>query len=91
MGLNNRHTRYTNPSVGSFEADSFRARVLIILHELAHVILKEGAREGGTQDENFLIGNDTGDTEAAKKNDELIEKKCRDQINALNEEEFESE
>lgn len=63
------------PNIGSFRPNTREARVLILLHELAHLIK-------GT-DGKWLIPDDGGDAELSRSNTLTIESKCRRQIRAL--------
>jgi hypothetical protein len=63
------------PNVGSFPPNTREARVLILLHELAHLI--KGP------DETWLIPDDGGNTELSKKNTLTVEAKCGEQIRSL--------
>ncbi len=60
------------PDVGSFRPNTREARVLILLHELAHLI--EGS------DGNWLIPNDGNDPQLSRSNTRKIEAKCREEI-----------
>lgn len=63
------------PNVGSFPPDTREARMLLFLHELAHLIK---GRDG-----QWLIPDDSPDDLAqSRRNTELIEAKCSDQIRA---------
>ena len=63
------------PTVGSFLPNTREARVLMLLHELAHLI---GAQKG-----NWLIPDDGGSTELSSQNTALIESQCKAQIRRL--------
>lgn len=63
------------PNVGSFRPNTREARVLILLHELAHLI--KGP------DEAWLIPDDGGNPELSKKNTLTVESKCGEQIRSL--------
>lgn len=63
------------PPVGSFPPNTRQARVLILLHELAHLI--QGSN--GT----WLIPDDGGNVDRSRSNTRLVESKCRQQLRAL--------
>jgi hypothetical protein len=63
------------PNMGSFRPNTRRVRVLILLHELAHLIR---GRRGV-----WLIPDDGCNTELSRKNTLTIESKCGEQIRAL--------
>jgi hypothetical protein len=63
------------PNVGSFLPNTREARVLILLHELAHLIR---GRDG-----TWLIPDDGGNPELSRKNTRTVESKCGEQIRAL--------
>jgi hypothetical protein len=63
------------PNMGSFRPNTRRVRVLILLHELAHLIR---GRSGV-----WLIPDDGCNTELSRKNTLTIESKCGEQIRAL--------
>ena len=63
------------PNVGSFPPNTRQARVLILLHELAHLI------QGG--DGTWLIPNDGHDVELSRSNTLTVESKCSQQIRTL--------
>jgi hypothetical protein len=65
------------PRVGSFEPNTREVRVLILLHELGH--LMEG------HDGNWLIPDDGNAPGLSARNTELIETQCRAQILSLSE------
>ena len=67
--------------VGSFAPNTREVRVLILLHELGHLI------EG--QDGNWLLEDDGGKEQVSRNNSFKIEEVCRDQINSLREGEAE--
>lgn len=60
------------PNVGRFRPNTREARVLILLHELAHLI--EGS------DGNWLIPDDGNDPVLSRSNTRTIEEKCREEI-----------
>ena len=68
-------TEPTVPPVGSFRPNTREARVLMLLHELAHLV------KG--QDDNWLVPDDGDDPALSKHNTELIESQCRAQILSL--------
>ncbi|MEP6912853.1 MAG: hypothetical protein ABI923_08875 [bacterium] len=61
--------------IGSFPANTRWARVLILLHELAHLIT---GRNG-----TWLIPDDGGNPELSRQNTLTIESRCGEQIRAL--------
>lgn len=63
------------PRVGSFEPNTREARVLMLLHELAHLV--------GAQNGNWLIPDDGNALALSKQNTQLIESQCREQILSL--------
>lgn len=63
------------PSIGSFPPNTREARVLILLHELAHLI------EG--DDGAWLIPDDGFNPKLSRINTQTIESKCGDEIRAL--------
>ena len=63
------------PRIGSFPPNTRHARVLILLHELAHLI------EGG--DRKWLIPDDGGNLELSRSNTRMVESKCGPQIRTL--------
>lgn len=65
------------PRVGSFAPNTRAARVLILLHELAHLIRRP--------DGDWLIPNDGRDVEQSERNTALIESMCGAEIKALDE------
>ena len=65
------------PRVGSFGPNTREARVLILLHELGHLV------EG--QDRRWLIPDDGNAPEISLQNTALIEAQCRVQILSLSE------
>ncbi len=62
-------------TVGSYWENSREARVLMLLHELAHLI--QGA------DGRWLIPDDAGNTRLSGRNTATIEAACREQIRAV--------
>jgi hypothetical protein len=62
-------------NVGSFLADTREARVLMLLHEIGHLI--------SGPDNNWLLPNDGGDDVQSEKNTRFVESKCGEQIRAL--------
>ena len=65
----------TVPGVGSFEPNSREVRVLMLLHEMAHLVKGTG---GG-----WLIPDDGGDEQQSEKNTRTIEKTCGAQLKGL--------
>lgn len=63
------------PNIGSFPPNTREARVLILLHELAHLI------QGN--DGTWLIPNDGHSVELSRSNTLTVESKCKQQIRAL--------
>ena len=63
------------PPVGSFLPNTREARVLMLLHELAHLV------KGQTG--NWLIPDDGNSPAVSKRNTALIESQCRQQILSL--------
>jgi hypothetical protein len=63
------------PNMGSFRPNTREARVLILLHELAHLIK---GRDG-----TWLIPDDGNDTQLSRSNTLTVESKCGQQIRAL--------
>jgi hypothetical protein len=63
------------PNVGSFKPNTRAARVLIILHELAHLLMRP--------DGKWLIPDDGNSPEQSARNTALIEAQCRNQILSL--------
>ena len=63
------------PHVGSFRPNTREARVLILLHELAHLIR---GRDG-----TWLIPDDGGNTRLSRFNTLTVEARCGQQIRAL--------
>jgi hypothetical protein len=64
------------PNVGSFLPNTREARVLILLHELAHLIK--------SNDGTWLINDDGGNAELSKQNTQRVESRCGREIRALN-------
>jgi hypothetical protein len=62
-------------NIGGFQPDTREARVLMLLHEIGHLI--------SGPDKNWLLPNDGGDDERSEKNTRLVESKCGEQIRAL--------
>lgn len=65
----------TVPHVGTFEPNTKEARVLILLHELGHVM--KGS------DGHWLLPNDGKDEGLSRLNSHKIEDVCEDEINSL--------
>jgi hypothetical protein len=63
------------PNMGSFQPNTREARVLILLHELAHLIK---GRDG-----KWLIPADGSDAQLSRSNTGIVESKCGQQIRAL--------
>src|SRR5262249_53657091 len=63
------------PNVGSFPPNTREARVLILLHELGHLI----KGPNGT----WLIPDDGGNAGLSKQNTRMIESKCGEEIRSL--------
>ncbi len=63
------------PHVGSFAPNTREARVLMLLHELGHLIRQ--------RDGQWLIPNDGGDVELSTRNTALVEQVCGREIKAL--------
>jgi len=63
------------PPVGGFRPNTREARVLILLHEMAHLL------KGG--DGNWLVPDDGDNPALSKQNTALIESQCRAQIRSL--------
>jgi hypothetical protein len=63
------------PNVGSFRPNTREARVLILLHELAHMIKGRGG--------SWLIPDDGDNPELSRQNTERVESRCGQQIRAL--------
>jgi hypothetical protein len=63
------------PGVGSFRPNTRAARVLMLLHELAHLIR---GRNG-----NWLIPDDGGNVPLSRQNTEQVEARCGEQIRNL--------
>jgi len=63
------------PRVGSFAPNTREARVLMLLHELAHLVKGQNG--------NWLIPDDGNAPALSKRNTELIESQCRTQILSL--------
>ncbi|MEK6280271.1 MAG: hypothetical protein AABN95_07925 [Acidobacteriota bacterium] len=62
------------PNVGSFRPNTREARVLILLHELAHLVKgSDGA---------WLIPDDGGNAQLSRSNTLMVESKCGQQIRA---------
>ena len=61
--------------IGTFEANTQEARVLMLLHELGHVIRGE--------DGNWLLPNDGKDEDMSRINSQRVEHVCGEQIKAL--------
>lgn len=68
-------TRKVVPDVGSFHSNTREARVLILLHELAHLI-KDGTGV-------WLIPDDGKDLKLSRSNNKTMESKCGKQIRTL--------
>ncbi len=63
------------PNVGSFRPNTREARVLILLHELAHLVKgSDGA---------WLIPDDGGNPQLSRQNTATVERRCGQQIRAL--------
>jgi hypothetical protein len=65
------------PHIGSFAPGSREARVLILLHELAHLIRRPNGE--------WLIPNDGHDHQQSERNTALVESVCGAEIRALEE------
>ncbi|HKC66243.1 MAG TPA: hypothetical protein VKB86_21540 [Pyrinomonadaceae bacterium] len=63
------------PGVGSFPPNTRKARVLMLLHELAHLIKGKDGR--------WLIPDDAFDFDKSRRNTDLIEKQCGEYIQKL--------
>ena len=63
------------PGVGSFDANTREVRVLILLHELGHLIRGN--------DGEWLLPNDGSDEQLSRSNSHKIEEICGDQIRSL--------
>jgi hypothetical protein len=63
------------PSVGSFQPNTREVRVLILLHELAHLI--------AGPDGKWLIADDGGNPQLSSLNTSIVEARCGRQIRAL--------
>jgi len=63
------------PNVGSFQPNTRQARVLILLHELAHLIENDNG--------NWLIPDDGHSPELSRSNTRMIESKCEQEIRTL--------
>lgn len=61
--------------LGSFEANTREARVLIFLHEMGHVVKAD--------DGNVLLPNDGNNPDLSRRNSKKIEDVCGDEINGL--------
>ena len=64
------------PHVGSFPPNTREARVLILLHELAHLMV--------SRDGKWLIPDDGNNADLSRKNSLTVETRCGDQIKAIN-------
>jgi hypothetical protein len=62
-------------NVGSFPPDTREARVLMLLHEIGHLLTGP--------DRDWLLPNDGGDSEQSEKNTRFVESKCGERIRAL--------
>ena len=69
------HGESSIPKVGNFPPNTREARVLILLHELGH--LMKGA------DGHWLLPNDGYDEKQSEKNTALVLSRCKDQIKEL--------
>jgi hypothetical protein len=63
------------PNVGSFRPNTREVRVLILLHELAHLIQGRNGR--------WLIPDDGGNPQLSRQNTNAVESRCGKQIRAL--------
>jgi len=63
------------PPVGGFRPNTREARVLILLHELAHLVRGE--------DGNWLIPDDGNDPALSRRNTAIVESQCRLEILSL--------
>jgi hypothetical protein len=63
------------PGVGAFRPNTRQARVLILLHELAHLIRQS--------DGKWLIQDDGDSARLSRKNTKIVEERCGAQIRAL--------
>lgn len=63
------------PRIGGYAPDTREARVLILLHELGHIVRGEGGV--------WLLGDDGDDAEASERNTNLVEERCGAQLRAL--------
>ena len=63
------------PNVGSFLPNTREARILILLHELAHLIRGK--------DGTWLIPDDGGNRELSRQNTQTVESKCGREIRSL--------
>lgn len=62
-------------NVGSFPPDTREARVLMLLHEIGHLLTGP--------DRDWLLPNDGGDAEQSEKNTRFVESKCGERIRSL--------
>jgi hypothetical protein len=63
------------PNVGSFRPNTREARVLMLLHELGHLIVGPGGR--------WLLPDDADNPSQNARNTALVESQCREQILSL--------
>lgn len=63
------------PNVGSYLPATRSARALTLLHELGHMIRSPSGR--------WLLQDDGNDSEKSRRNTEMIENACRDQLKTL--------
>lgn len=75
----NFRSEQTVPGVGSFGANTREVRVLILLHELGHLIRG--------QDGEWLLPNDGGNEQLSRDNSRRIEEVCGEQIRGLKDDE----
>jgi len=61
--------------VGRFEAETRQARVLLLLHEMGHLV--------GTPDGGWLLPDDGGNPELSERNTRTVESQCLKQLLAL--------
>lgn len=62
--------------VGRFPAEARQAKVLLLLHELGHLVLKPGGN-------GWLLPDDGGDTRLSERNTQTVESQCVKQLLAL--------
>lgn len=62
--------------IGRFAAETRQAKVLLLLHEMGHLVLKPGG-------DSWLLPDDGGDARLSERNTQTVESQCLKQLIAL--------